>query len=160
MRCDKIRDILLADYTDGEAEERLVREVEEHLSGCAECREFYSILKDSAVSPFKGLKPMEAPPEVWEGVKDKIEKRSAPDKRTALLEVLYGLLPGRSLVLAAAGFTLAVFLLTGAHVWRIFDRDLVVRYAESQLYYFSEEDSEGDSVNGEGFETAVEKYLL
>ena len=57
MRCERIQELLLTDYTDTEASEALRGEVAEHLASCASCRAFARTVSEKAVMPFKTVRP-------------------------------------------------------------------------------------------------------
>lgn len=159
MKCDKIRDILLAEYIDKEAKPATAREIEGHLAGCKECREFYATLKEKVVAPFRELSPMEAPENMWDAIKIKIENDSAAEEHPGILAMFSSFMPVRRVIFAAASVGLAVMLLSGVHVWRLYDRGLIQRYMELQAQYFLQADTDDASDNG-GFGTAIEEFLL
>lgn len=159
MKCDKIKELLLTDHLDGGSYGRLAGEIEEHLAGCRECREFYVLIKEKAVTPFKGLEALEAPREVWEGIRERIDRRSLAGERAGILAALWAQMPVRRAALAAVSLALAMFMLSGVHVWRLYDRALTRKYMEMQFYYFSDQDTEAEAMNG-GFGTAIEEFLL
>ena len=129
-------------------------EIDVHLAGCASCREFYAALVKNTARPFKELRPIEAPAGMWEEIKDRID-----EKENALVSVSRILFPVRRAVLALAAFALAAGLLAGVKVWRFHDTDLIAKYAQDQLYYFSGEETDVETDNG-SFGTAVEEFLL
>jgi anti-sigma factor RsiW len=159
MKCDKIKDILLTDYIDKEAKPAIAREIEGHLAGCKECREFYDTLKEKVVVPFKELRPMEAPENMWDAIKMKIENDSAAEEHPGILAIFSSAMPIRRAIFAAASVGFAVILLSGAHVWRLYDRGLSQKYMELQVQYLSGADTDDASDNG-GFGTAIEEFLL
>ena len=157
MKCDKVRKLLLTDHTDGEGGGRLREEAERHLAGCEACRQFYALLNEKAVMPFKRLRPVEAPEEVWEGIKQKLYGSPLEEERVDPISALWGLMPVRRAALAAVSLVFAVFMLSGVHAWRLYDRSLTRQYMEMQFYYFTEGDTEAMN---DGFGTAIEEFLL
>ena len=53
MRCDKIRELLAADYIDGELDPGTMGLVEAHLVSCASCKAFESAVRQAAVAPLR-----------------------------------------------------------------------------------------------------------
>ena len=159
MKCDKVKKLLLTDHVDGESHGRLAGDIEEHLAGCKECREFCAVLREKAVAPFKALGSLEAPGEVWEGIRQRIGRRSFAEERAGIVPALWAMMPVRRAVLAAVSLAVAVFMLSGVQVWRLYDRELTHRYMEMQSYYFTDRDTETEVMNG-GFGTAIEEYFL
>jgi predicted anti-sigma-YlaC factor YlaD len=72
MKCDKVRDILITDYIDGEASQSVCVEIEKHLKACKNCKEFYATVKKEAVLPFAGAEDIAPPEEVWNNIKVRI----------------------------------------------------------------------------------------
>ena len=70
--CDRIRDILLTDYSDGELSPDGRRSVQSHLQACPACRDFWASLKEAAVAPFERAGALEAPESLWASVKARI----------------------------------------------------------------------------------------
>lgn len=75
--------MLLTDHIDGELDSMSRREIDDHLEGCAACREFGLDARKFAVMPAT-LKEKIAPPDcLWSGIRSKIESGS-PEPRYAL----------------------------------------------------------------------------
>lgn len=159
MKCAEIKDKLLTDYLDEEAGPGVAEEIERHLSVCSECREFYETLKEKVVVPFKDLKPMKAPEEVWSAIKMRIENDSAAEGHPGILAIFSSVIPVRRAIFAAASVGFAVILLSGAHVWRLYDRGLSQKYMELQAQYLSGADAD-DMFDNDGFGTSIEEFLL
>ena len=73
MECKKIQDRLITEYLDKELGAAEHSGIEEHLSGCAYCREFFEAVRKSAVLPFKTAGAMQPGSTVWQGIQEKIE---------------------------------------------------------------------------------------
>jgi predicted anti-sigma-YlaC factor YlaD len=74
-KCAHFRDVILADYIDGQMEEGPARDVENHLLECAQCRAFLKEVRDNAALPFHRAL-CQAPPQLWEAVKKNIEEQN------------------------------------------------------------------------------------
>jgi hypothetical protein len=73
MDCKKMRDRLLAEYPDKELGSVENAEAGRHLTGCADCREFYSVLQKAAVAPFREAKEIQPDEVVWRRIQERIE---------------------------------------------------------------------------------------
>lgn len=144
----------MTDYVDGRCSPGEKREIDAHLEKCASCREFYELVRKGAVDLFRGAATLEAPASMWDNIRERIEK-----KEKALESVSRIFLPLRRAAFAAAVFALAIGLLAGAKAWRLYDTGLIMKYAQDQLYYFSEQETDEGADNG-SFGTAVEEFLL
>ena len=73
MKCKKVQDRLITEYLDKElgADER--SGIEQHLSGCAPCREFFAAVQRSAVAPFKEAGEIQPEAVVWQRIQEKVE---------------------------------------------------------------------------------------
>ncbi|MCL5957965.1 MAG: zf-HC2 domain-containing protein [Chloroflexi bacterium] len=100
MNCDRR---LLSDYKDGELSTQKRSEVEEHLKGCAECREVLGAYQ-SISRAIRALPRYEVPEAVVKGVRDRVETEhlgigSAPYQATLLR---FGALAAVALVVVLA----------------------------------------------------------
>jgi len=107
----------LSDYVDGELEGQELRELEAHVSACAECRETLVELR-AVVARAASAAAIEPARDLWPEIEARIAEAPAP--RVLALEPRrrFGLFREFTLTfpqLAAAGFLVAV--LSGAGVW-------------------------------------------
>ncbi len=77
MDCNQIRDLLLTDILDGEADLSLREAVGSHLTRCSRCRDYGADLQKTLKKPFdvsSEIKPSDA---VWDRIKEKTKVKSA-----------------------------------------------------------------------------------
>ena len=72
MRCERMQELLLTDYIDGELDEKLRRDVDEHVHLCASCRELKRAILERSDQTRKAAVVEEPPAYVWERLKAKI----------------------------------------------------------------------------------------
>lgn len=77
MKCEKVRDRLMTGYADKELGPEENVEVEQHLTACSGCREFFGTVQRSAVAPFKKAGEIHPDSVVWQRIQEKIEKEQA-----------------------------------------------------------------------------------
>ena len=77
MECKKVQDRLITEYLDKELGAGERAGIEQHLSGCAPCREFLEVVQKSAVIPFKEAGEMQPESAVWQRIQAKIEVEQA-----------------------------------------------------------------------------------
>ncbi|MFL6209730.1 MAG: anti-sigma factor family protein [Pyrinomonadaceae bacterium] len=122
MKCQEVAAVL-ADYFDGELDERHSRTVAAHLSACAECAEMYGALQREQDLFMRYERDVEVTPQLWQGVAariaaDKIELQqvAAAPRGTRLRDWLANTftVPRFSPALTAALVLVAVALTVGA----------------------------------------------
>jgi len=67
----------MTDYIDGELDRPLVKEVDQHLEGCSECRALKEELKTAAINPLEGSEKLVPPDSIWHNVKERIEEKAS-----------------------------------------------------------------------------------
>jgi len=87
MNCQKIQEIILTDYMDGQLDDKHKCAIEEHLAHCQHCKEFASIAQERAVKPFINVEKQEVPAVIWDQVKEAIAARGKP--KTNLIAEIY-----------------------------------------------------------------------
>ena len=141
MKCDRIKELIMTVFVDGEASESERKHVEEHLVSCETCRVFHQEVMEKTVKPLResGVKkPDEA---VWSRIKDKIEQETPLE--AAFKRLREALVPRRP---ALAWASLTVVLVAGILVWTLVaGRNGVNEYLEDQVYFVN---SLGNGENG------------
>jgi len=160
MNCEKIKDLILTDYSDGRLNEKLQKHIAEHLNSCGQCREFAQALQKTSIEPFRKAQKISAPDYLLSRIKDKIiaqEKRSA---FTGLFDNLRIILhPKPALALA----TIAAVIIIAAILFRLpINGNEVNIYLNEQIDFVS---YLGENGNGNGYSepnlgTAIEEFLL
>jgi predicted anti-sigma-YlaC factor YlaD len=164
MDCRKSRELILTDYIDDQVTGNEKTRLEEHLTHCAECKNFYEVAVKSAKEPFLNIQAANPPEYLWRRIKETIlteeEKRNAfiPGLFARLKKVLYIPRPAFAIISAAM-----LFLVIGTAIGVRINNNVFRLNAEDQYEYFSylAGSPEDGSVNGNGsFGTQLEKYFL
>ncbi len=69
MNCGDIKELILTDYMDGEADAGTKALVEGHIGGCAECNALCDEVMGVSRAPFAAVKDIVPPEEIWAGIK-------------------------------------------------------------------------------------------
>lgn len=112
MRCERVQELILTDYTDRALDEKLAREIDEHIRSCDACREFKRAAGESAVQPFRAARSAEAPSYIWERVKQKIAAETPA--RVGILDNIFwslGRIPKPAVAFAAAAALIIAVLI-------------------------------------------------
>ncbi|MCA9408099.1 MAG: zf-HC2 domain-containing protein [Candidatus Omnitrophica bacterium] len=94
MKCDDIQELILTDYSDKELSLAQEKEIAQHLSQCAVCREFAKACQQETMTPFENLTNLPVPEEIWPVVKNRLEQENQSregKKNTLFDDVAYGL---------------------------------------------------------------------
>ncbi|MDD2689936.1 MAG: zf-HC2 domain-containing protein [Candidatus Omnitrophica bacterium] len=138
MDCSKIKELLLTDYLDKQADVRLRIQVQKHLGACAECRRFEEEVRMAAVSPFKNAAKPEAPESVWINIKDNIARSES--RKLSLLDVITGKLKVFSLprpAFALASTTLVFLIIFAAITKHSADKNQIREYFAQQIDFYA-----------------------
>lgn len=155
MKCERIREKLLTEYIDGRASETVKLDVERHLNKCGACLEYYRVLREKVVSPLQKAEPMEAPKEVWDGVRDRIIQREL-DKRK--VPAFFGL--RKPAMALASVLVLIALVFGGARYMQYEERKALNDYLEGEASFLLALGEGTDVDNGNGFGTSIEEYFL
>ena len=163
MKCKKIKDLLITDYTDGELNEALEKEVREHLKTCTRCSRFAEDLRQISITQFKKAAGIKAPESIWYAIKRTLEQEQPKGSLTRVTDSLQALFLARRPALTAAT-VIAVILIAVVLTRMPFNRQTAVNeYLDEQVTFMSY--LAGDKVNHYDMDdmdlgTAIEKYLL
>ncbi|MDP8248417.1 MAG: anti-sigma factor [Candidatus Tritonobacter lacicola] len=181
MKCKEIRDLLTADYIDGELDDDTHKEVARHIESCAQCRLYEETVRGAAIEPFRKVRRCSAPARVWRGIKRRIEEKPEKGLRTALhgaWQSFFGIRKTAFVTAAAAAVIVIAAVLFRAPSappgWtRLTSNDIekVNDYIQEQFLVLSYlgDNGTGSAEGGENgyfgiasvdFGTAVEEYLL
>ena len=113
MKCEKVKELVLTDYVDGQLEMAEKARLEEHLKTCAGCHEFAQSVEKELVAPFAGLERPEVPPVVWQNIRTAIVPEEEPKQAwTAVIRFLEYLKSLRPALLILAGVVFVFMLST------------------------------------------------
>lgn len=127
MNCEKVKELLLSDYTDNELDKVTASDVRRHLGECVSCAAFEAEVRRSAIEPFKGTASITPPKEVWARVADSVKKETM---RRPVLSF------ARPVFIAAAAAVVLMIAVIFTHYHYAEGRSLGL-YVEEQLAYLS-----------------------
>ena len=160
MRCDKVKELLMTDYVDGEMDAGSRDAVREHLKSCRDCRELEGAVT-ATKSSIHGIKRAQPPPYLWERIKDALAgeeiKAPGPIGKTAI--VLRDLLFGSRYVFAratAVALVILVIVFAGLAVQRHYMSNGMT---PQEISSFLSLDINGESAEN-GLGTEIEEYFL
>ena len=84
MKCEKVKELILTDYADGELSEFSRKELEAHLETCAPCRGFREEAQKMVFEPLRGSGHVQPPEELWQRIKGAILERTSESSLTGL----------------------------------------------------------------------------
>lgn len=164
MDCKKVRELLLTDYLDKQADVKLRIQVQKHLGACAECRRFEEEIRMAVVSPFKNAAKPEAPESVWTNIKDGITRRESHG--LSLLDAIMEKLKVFSLprpAFALASATVILLIISGAITKHNADKNQVREYFAQQIGFYdilSNGEDNGYQNNTPDPGAYLEKYIF
>jgi len=165
MNCEKIQELILTDYLDGQMPERQKQCVEQHISGCFRCREFLKRARETAVEPFTHA-GKDIPPEfIWFRVRESIiaEKERAACTVPGFLEKLKSRFQVFSPYPVIGMVIMVIFIIGIVTQSKMFTTARVKSDAQEQAEYLVSmaEMSPENSMNEKtGFGTVIEEYFL
>jgi predicted anti-sigma-YlaC factor YlaD len=149
MNCERIQDLILSDYTDGQLDEINRRRITEHIRNCDACRAFEQVVREKAVQPLRSAPMAEPPAYLWEGVKRKIAAEARPVEilAGAAAALRRGLETLLSIPKPAIAFAVVTMLIIAVLIAKpIADRAAVNDYIKEQVDFMALLDTE--DVNG------------
>ena len=156
--CKMIQEFILTNYVDGEADAQTKKNIDAHLSTCADCRHFAEQIKDELITPFQDAVKESVPESVWLSIQQKIENESEK-KEGSFLEKLKESFTLPKLVPALVSFVLLLFI--GSTV---FYRQQIKAMKETEqgeyLAYVYESVGDSQETEGNSPETPIEEYFL
>ncbi len=151
MNCKKIQELLMADYIDGEANEKMRQVIFNHLSACSECRQIKETLKQDVIDPLKAAEKQHPPDFVWENIKSGIikERQYVPER------IGFKILKPAFVVPAVAVVILILVFIGG---FPLKGNGKLDSYMVEQVEFIRALDSNG--IEADGLGTSIEEYLL
>ncbi len=165
MKCDKVQELILTDYLDGQINKELKVGIEKHLTSCADCKEYEHVARATTVTPFNNTERLSPPATTWVKIRNQIEKEEQPQERTnpfadligGIKSVLY--IPKPAFALA----TVAIVILVIVTVIKLPSEQIVKLSTEEQIecmdYLLGAFNEESTDDNND-FESSVEEYFL
>jgi len=167
MKCKKVKDMILTDYSDKEIKPEQRELIEKHLAQCKACREFASMVRKSAMDPFRKVKTQRPLDSIWHRIKETVEVEAQQETRPYpvpnLIDKLKNFIYIPRPVFAVATVMVAVLAL-GIFTKLYINKQEITRVrSEEQVEYLAHLFGEnGYALNGEdvGYGTAIEEYFL
>jgi anti-sigma factor RsiW len=132
MKCDRIRELIMTVYVDGEASASEKKLVEEHMVSCEACRAFHRDVVEKAVAPLRESGVLEPDGAVWVRIKERIGGKQEAPLEGILERLRRGLIPDRP---ALALVSVTALLVAGILVWAMFGGNGTSDYLEDQIYF-------------------------
>ena len=156
MNCKKIQNLLMADYIDGEANEKTCEKIREHLATCGKCKELEGALKKNVIDPLRAAEEERPPDFLWERIKDRIIKEREAMPRRLGIRILKP-------IFAVPAVALAILALVIITQLPLQSSGTLDSYMEEQADFMMTLDDNGAAANGldtNGLGTSIEEYLL
>jgi len=157
MDCKKVRELILMDYLDGEANDGLRSQINIHFARCHSCREFSFLAKDNLLKPFNNISKAKLPESVWQRIKEEIESEQAK-KRSCTLKFYFS-----KPAFAITTVALLLIIIGAMAKLRVNNQVLLQIVAQSQAGYsfYSVDPAIGFLMNeNTGFGTSIEEHFL
>jgi len=84
MNCQRIQELLLTDYADGEASAALQEEIRGHLASCPACRDLEAASRRLTIQPFEQARRADVPAGLWAKIKTEIEPQIEPRQERSI----------------------------------------------------------------------------
>ncbi len=152
MKCERIQEFILTDYSDGQLTAQWQREVEAHLKDCPACAGLAQQVSMHVMNPLKQLHRLAPDESVWLSIKASIQ----PSPEAYVQPQLSWVDRLRQFMLAfrPALITTCVFLIIGAVV---LNNRLGVKHQPYLSYLMSEE---AMPITGHDTASRIEQYFL
>lgn len=151
MDCEKIQNLLMSDYIDGEADEKTRKKIREHLATCGKCREIEKALKEDITPSLKFAKRESPPDFVWERIKNRIMKEGQTIPQRIGIKILKPAFALSTVALAILALVIITRLPLRAN-------GRLDSYMEEQVDFIMDLDANSTATNGLG--TSIEEFLL
>lgn len=158
--CGHIRPVLLTDYIDGEIDQDTRKSVEEHLTGCADCKRLVAMVREGLSILSSEAAKKKVPSHIWPSIIEKItrEKKTGNAAIDFVRTLVERLTPPR-LVPALVGITLLVLSAS----FFLYTQYLKGGYGNGSVEYISGLFANGGSqvtTEQNGLGTPIEEYFL
>lgn len=138
MRCDKVKELLMTDYIDGQLDGQTEKLVRQHLESCAACRAFEASVRKSAVEPLKAAAQKRPPAYVWERIRREVYEEKSSAAFGGLKERLGELFAVPRLRLAAVTVAMVVIVFAFVGYQRYADQRALDTYIDEQASFLSD----------------------
>ncbi len=166
MNCYKVKEQILTDYVDGQMDEEGKTQIEKHLAGCEQCREYELEVRKTVIEPFNFTERINPPEAVWTEIKGQIES-AQPQKVTNpfadLIRRIRSFIFYPKPALAVAAIVAVLLIVVTVVNLPPENKDVEKVHLENQIecvdYLMSVFNQDSIGENG-GFETSIEEFFL
>ena len=160
MKCDKVQEFLFTDYIDGLINKETAASIDEHITGCAKCREVKEAVTATRTS-LKSAKRQEAPSHIWYRVKEEILYKEKEEKRGLgwVPSILKDIFTAPRYVFARATTVALIILILVFAGFAVQRHSMTRQVSDQDIFGLASFDTNGDEALS-GFDTPVEKYFL
>lgn len=166
MRCERVQELILTDYIDGELDENIRSQVREHILACPECHSLELAVSENAVYPFASSARVEPPAYILERVKERIASEEAgrvgvlEDARRMIARAFSSVMNIPKPVVVLAATTMVIIAIMIARP--LTDRPVVSDYLSEQASFIANLDADeanGSTIFDTDIKTGAEKFL-
>ena len=156
MNCEKIKELILTDFSDNRLDEKVKKQVNAHLNSCVGCREFAQSVNKIAIDPLKRAEQENPPDYLWYRIKERIGGEKPQPALSGVLQNLQVFFHPRP---AFALASIAVVVIIASVLFRPYLRGKEINlYLNEQMDFVSSLGQNGSSeIN---FGTSIEEFLL
>ncbi|MBF0253243.1 MAG: zf-HC2 domain-containing protein [Candidatus Omnitrophica bacterium] len=164
MKCKQIRDLILTDYIDNEADKNILSSVESHFASCRECKEFYMAVKETIDRPLRESVDLAPSEKVWMNIKRSIEERTCADTENVTEGLdIFGFLRNIKWIIKPAyalAAMLLIFTVGEIKYYNVKEAGLNNEFIQENINYLLGVNANEEENGAEGFGTGIEEYFL
>jgi hypothetical protein len=161
-----MKELISTDYIDAEASQSVRKDIEAHLKSCAGCRAFEQALREKVSQPLRKIEAVKPPEEIWQRIKETIEKEQEDQCAPSFLESLVDFLCNNFLVrkpaFAFSTIISVILIVLFFSLGPFHKQQLIKDYLRQQSEFMLSlnESPNGDLDQDFSFGTTIEKYLF
>jgi hypothetical protein len=172
MNCEKIQDLILTDYLDGEMDEKQKKVILQHLANCVDCQDFALTVQKTVIELFNNVEKVNPSESLWYKIKGliKAEKQRQNKQSRGIVTRIRDM--GRKdmgrILIPAFVMTVVVIVVIWMDIVNIkqfsfyktqttsLPQEVYVGFS----YYREDESVEYALMKNVNFQTAIEEYFL
>jgi predicted anti-sigma-YlaC factor YlaD len=167
MNCEKIQELILTDYLDGEMDEKQKEVILQHLANCADCQKFMVTAKITVNEPFSNVERINPDEFLWYKIKGVIEadkqRQSRPNRDILAMIRNRGRILIPAVIMAVVVIVVIwtdIVTIKQSPFYKTRTRDVSPEVSSGMNYYMENESVEYALMKNVNFETAIEEYFL
>jgi predicted anti-sigma-YlaC factor YlaD len=165
MNCEKIQELILTDYLDGEMDEEQKKVILQHLANCVDCQNFMVTAKKTVNELFSNVESINPDEFLWYKIKGVIEaeKQRQNKPNRGIVAMIRDM---ERILIPAFVMTVVVMVV----IWMFTIKQFSFYKTETQLsppevylglnYYMEDKNVEDALMENVNFQTAIEEYFL